>query len=121
MVRDLVHDRNPDFLLEELGVVPELRLERNAVDLDLVREDAGVVVAVRERDPDVEPEDVRVLGVLVLDDDLDVRHRLAELCWQRVERAADAVLEAQKVGRNGLGWPAASGLIASTPKRKPPM
>ena len=78
-----------------VGIVAELLLERDPVDGDLVRQDAGVALgpALGERDAVVEAEEVGVLPVLVLDDDLHVRHRLAELRGQGLERRADVVFE----------------------------
>src|SRR5262245_58485732 len=42
---DLVDDRDPDLLLQHLGIVAELVLEGNPVNGDLVRKDAGIALA----------------------------------------------------------------------------
>src|SRR5436309_6765420 len=77
VVRDFVDDGDADLLHEPLWVVAELVFERKAIDRDLVRQSAGVLAApFCQRDTEIEPEDIRVLGVLVLDDDLYVRHGL---------------------------------------------
>src|SRR5919108_3449690 len=70
VVGDLVQDGDADLVLEDVRVVAELLLERDTVDGNLVREHPGVALdpAVDERDAEVEPEEVRVLCVLVLHD-----------------------------------------------------
>src|SRR5688572_1419662 len=122
VVRDLVDDRDPDLLLEHLGFVAELLFERDSVDRDLVGQGSRIALApVHERHAEIEAVQVRVLWVLVLDDDLDVRHRRPKLGRQRLECAPDVVLEGQYAGRSGRGRPAAKSRIAANPKTKPPM
>jgi hypothetical protein len=52
-------------------------------------------VPLRERDAEIEAEEVRVGLVLVLHHDLDVRHGPAQLVRKGVERPAHVLLEAQ--------------------------
>src|SRR2546421_9338926 len=125
VVRELVENRDPDLVLQHGRIVTEFLLERQAIDRDLVGQGPRVGLApLGQRDPEVEAEEVGVFGVLVLDHDLDVRHRPAQLGRQRLDGAADVVLEVgrQYAGRSlGGGRPAAKSLMVSAPKAKPPM
>src|SRR6266508_4169501 len=94
MVRDLVHDDAPDLAAEPVRVAAVESLERAAVDADLVGEDAAVPApAPRERDALVEAEQRLARRRLLLDDDLDVRHRLAQVGGKGVEGVLDELLE----------------------------
>src|SRR5262245_13233282 len=120
-MRDLVQDRDADLRFEHGRVVPELVLERQPVDGDLVRKNARVLGPLGERDAEIEAEEVGIFRVLVLDDDLDIRHRLPEVGGQRRERPLHVLLEGHYAGCTGLGRPAEKILMASRPKTKPPM
>src|SRR5207302_1605518 len=86
VVPELVEDGDPDLAFQ-LGRVAKRLLERAAVDRDRVR---AVVAAL------VEPEEVRVVGVLILDDDGDVLEAAGEVGRKRVERTADVRVEAHR-------------------------
>src|SRR5687767_13510283 len=67
VVRQLVQDGDADLLAQLVRVVPELVLERQPVDGDLVRQLAAVPrSALGQRHSVVEAEEVRILRVLVL-------------------------------------------------------
>src|SRR5579864_7073175 len=69
VVRDLVEDRDPDLLLE-LGRVGKRLDEGQAEDPDPVGQRARPVAPLRQRHALVEPEEVGLVGMLVLDRDL---------------------------------------------------
>src|SRR5437773_2265315 len=83
VVGELVQDCDPDLLLELLRVGERLD-ERPAEDRDLVRHVVGGLP---------EPEQVRIVGILLLDDDSDVLEGPREPGRQRVERPPHMVLE----------------------------
>src|SRR3954449_6069142 len=78
VVRELVEDGDPDLLLE-LGGIGKRLDEREAEDADPVRERAGPVAALGQRHPLVEAEEVGIVRMLVLDRQLEVPDRLAQL------------------------------------------
>jgi hypothetical protein len=82
-VPELVEDGDPDLAFQ-LGWVAKRLLERAAVDRHRVR---AVVPAL------VQAEQVRVVRVLLVDDDGDVLEAAGEVGRERVERPADVVVE----------------------------
>src|SRR4051794_36489990 len=109
IVRQLVENGDPDLLLELGRIVAELLDQRHAVDRDLVGHVLG-------RLP--EPEQVGVLGVLVLDDDRHVLEAPGDLRWEPVESAADVLLEPHQLGLRGRR--VANARTRRKPKTKPP-
>src|ERR687892_1986018 len=94
VVREFVEDRDPDLLTKLVGVGKAL-LERNSVDRDLVGQRAGHVAALGERYAVVEAEQVRIVGVFVLDDDREVLERPGQVRRKLVEGGPDVILEAK--------------------------
>ena len=78
VVGELVQDGDADLLLERRRVVAKVRDERTAVDRDPRRQVFRLVEQAVQ---------VRLLRVLLLDDDCDVLEPARELGRQRVERA----------------------------------
>jgi hypothetical protein len=72
------------------------------VEADPVGQRSRVVLALGQRDALVQPEQVRVLRVLVLHDDHDVVEPSGELRRERVERVGDVALELRR--RDRLHW-----------------
>jgi len=93
-VGELVEDGDPDLLLE-LGRVGERLDERPAEDPDPVGQRPRLVVAFRQRHALVESEQVGIVGMLVLDRELEVPDSLPELGRERPERPFDVLLEGQ--------------------------
>jgi len=91
-VRKLVENGDAD-LVAELVWVGEALLQWHAVDRDRVRREPTHVSAVWEWDAVVKTEEIRVFGVLVLDDDGDVLERSCQMGRQLIEGGADMVLE----------------------------
>jgi len=83
-VGELVEDGDADLLLELGRLVAELRLERAAVDGDPGRQELLLLE---------EAEEIRLVRVLVLDDDGDVLQGGRDPRRQRVERVADVLIE----------------------------
>ena len=73
--------------------------DRLAVDHDPVRQLAAVLpAALGQREALVEPEQVRLVGVAVLDQDDDVVQQLHQLGRHLVERVGDELLELRRAG-----------------------
>ncbi len=83
-MRDLVQNGHADLPLEVIGIVAELVLERPAVDRDARRQIFGLLE---------QAEEIRILRVLVLDDDGDVLELGGDVRRKRVERAAYRLVE----------------------------
>src|SRR5207248_4107850 len=109
VVPELVEDGDSDLQFQLCGV-RKLLLERPAVDRQRVRLVPAAVV---------QPEEVGVVRVLVLDDDGDVLEAAGEVGRQRVERAPDVLLEAHQY-RGWSGWRVAKTFTPSTAKANPP-
>src|SRR5207244_13225575 len=99
---ELVENGDPDLLLEVGGVGERLH-ERHAEDADPVGEGARPVAALGERHALVEPEEVGLVGMLVLDRDLDVPNRLPELPRQGRQGTLDVLLEPHQTGARETG------------------
>src|SRR5436305_7335393 len=116
VVGELVQDGDPDLLLELLRV-GERRHERPPEDRDLV----GHVV---RRLP--QPEQVRVVRVLLLDHDRDVLEGARELPGDRVERPPHVLLEPHRRDslplrvRGPSGGRTWNARIATSPNTNPP-
>jgi len=93
-VGQFVEDGDPDLLLE-LGRVGKRLDERAAEDPDPVRQRPRPVAALRQRDALVEAEQIGIVGVLVLDRELEVPDRLPELGRERCQGPLDVLLEGQ--------------------------
>src|SRR4051794_39322148 len=79
-----MEDGDADLLLEELRIVAEVLGQRTSVDRDLRRHVRLLVE---------EPVDVRLLGVVILDDDCDIVERARDLFGEGVQRGAHVRLE----------------------------
>src|SRR5438445_6225163 len=79
-----------------------MALERAAIDGDLVRGHEDVAsVTTRERDALVKTEQVLIRRRLILDHDLNVRHHVAEMSRDRLERTLDELLEVTLLPETG--------------------
>src|SRR4051794_6080627 len=94
VVRELVEDGNP-YLLLELGGIGKRLDERQAEDANPVRQLARPVAALGQRHPLVEPEEVGIVGMLVLDRQLEVPDLCTQLRRQGRDRQPDMLLEGQ--------------------------
>src|SRR3712207_5855867 len=111
VVRDLVDDGDRDLLGHLVLVLADVA-DRLAVDHDPVRQGTAVVgAALGERVALVEPEQVRLLVVPVLDQDDDVVQQPHQLLRHLVERLGDQFLEA--LDRQGLHQLVGSGRPSS--------
>ena len=91
---DLVQDDAPDLLEQAVAVGAVVTLERPSIDGDLVRGHCAVPAASPGHgDALVETEERLTSRRLVLDHDRDVRHGVAKLGRERVERFLRALLE----------------------------
>jgi DDE superfamily endonuclease len=82
-MRDLVQHDAPDLPLEQRRIVSVESLERTPVNGDPVRERARVIAAASsQRNTLVEAEESLAGWRVLFDDDVDVRHLLAEVGWQ---------------------------------------
>src|SRR5581483_8217190 len=84
VVRKLVEDRDPDLALQRGRIVPEVLDQRATVDRDPRRQVRRLVEQAVE---------LRLVRVLLLDDDGDVLEPPGELRRQRVQRPAHVLLE----------------------------
>src|SRR5581483_2138201 len=84
VVRKLMKDGHADLLLERRRIVAEVLHERPAVD----RDPRGQVLRLVEQ-----AVEIRLLRVLLLDDDGDVLEPARELWRKRVERRPHVLLE----------------------------
>ena len=89
-----MEDGDPDLGVE-LGRVGKRHDERPPEDPDPVGQAPRPVAALGEWDALVEPEEVGVVRVLLLDRDLDVPDRLPQLGRERAEDAGNPFLEGQ--------------------------
>src|SRR4051812_45007542 len=112
IVRELVQDGDPDLVLE-LGRILEGLDQRHPVDRHL----RGQVRLLLEQS-----EEVRLLGVLLLDDDGDILQRGGEIRRQRVERAANVLVEGgRQMPSARRSWRRVTrNLMVSKPKMNPP-
>jgi hypothetical protein len=99
MVRDLVQHDAPDLPAQTLAIGTVESLERPAIDGDLVREYSGVAApASCQRDALVEAEQRLTGRWLFLDNDCDIRDRLAKFGREGGQRVLDLPLEIDLVG-----------------------
>ena len=109
-MRQLVQDGDPDLLLEPLRI-SELPDERPPKDRDLVRE---VLVRLPEA------EEVRIVRILVLDDNGDVLECCREVRRELVQGGPDVVIEGGAHQRGLSGARTWNSFTARTPKTNPP-
>src|SRR5712691_3372336 len=112
VVGELVEDGDPDLALELLWIVPELLFERAPVDRHLGRHVGRLLE---------EAEEVRLLDVLLLDDDGHVLQATGEIGGERVECAPHVLLEVPHQYRGRSGGRFATRWTVAIPKTKPPM
>src|SRR3954447_1622439 len=111
VVRDLVHDGHRDLLDDVVDGVADVA-DRLAIDHDPVRQRPAVLpAALGQRVALVEPEQVGLVVVAVLDEDDDVVQQEHELLRHLVEGVGDELLEPR--GREGLHQLVGSGRPSS--------
>src|SRR3954466_6942605 len=124
VVRDLVDDGDRD-LLDDLVLGLADVTDRQPVDHDPVGQRPAVLpAALGQRVALVQPEQVRLVGVAVLDEDDDVVQERHELGRHLVEGVGDQLLELLRWEwlhrRTFTSWSAADGPPRSRPSSAPP-